>query len=72
MKNKLQIALTALFGVSAFCFWLFVRPALIVERESYYQPCYGSFGYYSIVACLLLVKKYYSLFLFCQESHYGI
>ena len=34
MKNKLQIALTALFGVSAFCFWLFVRPALIVEREA--------------------------------------
>ena len=34
MKNKLQIALTALFGVSAFCFWLFVRPALIIEREA--------------------------------------
>lgn len=34
MKNKLQIALTALFGVSAFCFWLFVRPALIMEREA--------------------------------------
>ena len=34
MKNKLQIAVTALFGVSAFCFWLFVRPALIIEREA--------------------------------------
>ncbi len=34
MKNKLQIAVTALFGVLAFCFWLFARPALIVERES--------------------------------------
>jgi hypothetical protein len=34
MKNKLQIALTALFGVSAFCFWLFLRPAVIIEREA--------------------------------------
>ena len=34
-KNKLQIALTALFGVLAFCFWAFVRPELLMERESF-------------------------------------
>jgi uncharacterized membrane protein YecN with MAPEG domain len=34
MKNKLQIALTTLFGVLVFCFWLFVRPAVIMEREA--------------------------------------
>lgn len=34
MKNKVIITLTALFGVSAFCFWLFVRPALTIEREA--------------------------------------
>lgn len=34
MGNRLQIVLTALFGVSAFCFWLFVCPALIMEREA--------------------------------------
>lgn len=34
MKNKLQIGLTALFGVLAFCFWLFVRPAVVIEREA--------------------------------------
>ena len=34
MKIKLQIALTALFGVLAFSFWLFVRPAVIMEREA--------------------------------------
>ena len=34
-ENKLQIALTALFGVLAFCFWAFVRPELLMERESF-------------------------------------
>lgn len=31
---KSKIALTMMFGVSAFCFWLLIRPALIMEREA--------------------------------------
>ena len=29
-----KIALTTLFGLAVFCFWMFVRPALVVEREA--------------------------------------
>lgn len=31
---KGKIALTTLFGLVAFCFWMFVRPALVMEREA--------------------------------------
>ena len=29
-----KVALTTLFGLAVFCFWMFVRPALVVEREA--------------------------------------
>ena len=31
---KSKVALTSLFGLAVFCFWMFVRPALVVEREA--------------------------------------
>ena len=29
-----KVALTTLFGLAVFCFWMFVRPELVVEREA--------------------------------------
>lgn len=34
MKDNKKIWLTALLGLLVFCFWMFVRPAQVVEREA--------------------------------------
>ena len=34
VKENKKILLTGLFGLLVFCFWMFVRPALVVEREA--------------------------------------
>ena len=34
VKENKKILLTGLFGLLVFCFWMFVRPELVVEREA--------------------------------------
>ena len=35
MKKNWKLYLTALFGIAVFCFWGYVRPEVVLARESF-------------------------------------